>query len=41
VNYLTKSILAIGQVVGLILGDGYVAPYESAMQSDSNTHFIW
>ena len=38
-NYLTKSVLAIGYVVGLIMGDGYVAPYERVLQSDSRCEF--
>ena len=33
-NYLTKSVKAIGDILGLVMGVGYVAPYEAVMKSN-------
>jgi hypothetical protein len=41
VSYLTKSVQALGSILGFIVGAGYVFPHDEAMQSDSNTHLIW
>ena len=40
-NYLTKSVEAIGQFVGLIVGEGHVRPCDAVVQSDSIFDFTW
>ncbi len=40
-NYLTKSVQAIGGVLGLFVGENYVHPYDDALQSDSGIYLIW
>ncbi len=40
-NFATKSIEAVMKVVGLMVGAGFVQPYEEASKEHSAIHMIW
>ncbi len=40
-NFATKSIEAVMQVVGLMIGAGLAEPYKEASKQHSALHLIW